>query len=258
MDHADCSDLDFDDALESAGADYYRCLTYGEQDGRVIRLGFLSENSFFGESAVLSRFSSSERRQRTVRSVTEAELCFLTSMDLKEISKQYSELAARLLRFERSGEGMTKKRVARVFGVGDQGKQLLQEYTEQAMEVQSILKSEQKSGMDDIPVSLSEIRNALKAKRGFLRKVLKCLPMYILQLPLPCYVACALVQIKSSGAYTAVPPPLVSGRRYTEKYQDHENQHATNHRLEQKLDQLMAMMIAMQSNRQPTAVDTKS
>ena len=42
------------------------------------RLGFLSEGSFFGEAAVLADESGRELRRRTLRAVTDSELCFIT------------------------------------------------------------------------------------------------------------------------------------------------------------------------------------
>ena len=41
------------------------------------RLGFLAEGAFFGETGVLVDGTGSETRIRTVRAVTECELCFL-------------------------------------------------------------------------------------------------------------------------------------------------------------------------------------
>jgi CRP-like cAMP-binding protein len=61
-------------------------------------LGFLSEGSFFGEAAVLGSGSGSELRSRTVVSVVDSELCFLTSHDMEEMKKRYPELEARLNR----------------------------------------------------------------------------------------------------------------------------------------------------------------
>ena len=49
-----------------------------------VRLGFLSEGSFFGEAAVLAADSSVQAilRTRTVKAVISCELCFLNSRDL--------------------------------------------------------------------------------------------------------------------------------------------------------------------------------
>ena len=55
-------------------------LVSGEEP--TVRLGFLSEGSFFGEAAVLS-LEPSVIRTRTVASVVSSELCFITKKDMK-------------------------------------------------------------------------------------------------------------------------------------------------------------------------------
>ena len=63
-------------------------------------LGFLSEGSFFGEIPVLAEAEpGSEIRTRTVKSVTESELCYLRRDDVKEMMAEYPELKARIQRF---------------------------------------------------------------------------------------------------------------------------------------------------------------
>ena len=51
-----------------------------------VRLGFLSEGAFFGEAPVLGRDESGiELRIRTVRAVTECELCYLSRRDVQQL-----------------------------------------------------------------------------------------------------------------------------------------------------------------------------
>ena len=60
------------------------------------RLGFLSEGSFFGESAVLAAQGGvNSKRARTVRAVTDCELCFISRSALRDVSDEYPELDAR-------------------------------------------------------------------------------------------------------------------------------------------------------------------
>lgn len=67
-------------------------------------LGFLSEGSFFGEIPVLSESEpGSEIRTRTVKAVTESELCYLRRDDVKELMKVYPELQARIMSFAHVG-----------------------------------------------------------------------------------------------------------------------------------------------------------
>ena len=66
---------------------------------------------------MLSNFSGSERRARTVVSVTESELCYLTCDCIREAKEEYPELKARLTRFQ--NVGMSKRRKERVFGAGE-------------------------------------------------------------------------------------------------------------------------------------------
>lgn len=67
------------------------------------RLGFLSEGSFFGESAIMCREKYSQLRTRTVTAVTESELCYLTDEHLLSLVEDYPELHARLNRFHTVG-----------------------------------------------------------------------------------------------------------------------------------------------------------
>ena len=85
------------------------------------RLGFLAEGAFFGEVPVLDHTSGSERRTRTVRSVTDStELCFLTRAKMEELKLAYPELKARMSIFTRSGARsratgkLTRKSLAQV------------------------------------------------------------------------------------------------------------------------------------------------
>jgi CRP-like cAMP-binding protein/Ca2+-binding EF-hand superfamily protein len=60
-------------------------------------LGFLSEGSFFGEIPVLSESEpGSEIRTRTVKAVTESELCYLKRDDVKGLMKLYPALQIRI------------------------------------------------------------------------------------------------------------------------------------------------------------------
>ena len=77
-----------------------------------VRLGFLSEGAFFGEAPVLGMGESgTEIRRRTVRAVTETELCFLSRGAVSELCDDYPELEARLKRFTQSGMGLNAKRL---------------------------------------------------------------------------------------------------------------------------------------------------
>ena len=77
-----------------------------------VRLGFLSEGAFFGEAPVLGMGESgTEIRRRTVRAVTETELCFLSRGAVSELCEDYPELEARLKRFTQSGMGLNAKRL---------------------------------------------------------------------------------------------------------------------------------------------------
>ena len=67
------------------------------------RLGFLAEGAFFGEVPVLDYTSGAERRTRTVKSVTETELCFITRAQMDKMKDRYPELRARMNRFSRTG-----------------------------------------------------------------------------------------------------------------------------------------------------------
>ena len=78
------------------------------------RLGFLSEGSFFGETAILSQ-SPAERRLRTVRAVADCELCYFTREGMKEVCEEYAELGARLQRYRSIGQmRLTKKGMAKL------------------------------------------------------------------------------------------------------------------------------------------------
>jgi CRP-like cAMP-binding protein len=55
-----------------------------------------------------------ELRVRTVRAVTDVELAYLTRDDVHSLKNQYSELKARLLRFERCGTIVDRKTLRRI------------------------------------------------------------------------------------------------------------------------------------------------
>ena len=67
------------------------------------RLGFLSEGAFFGEAAVLADESGRELRRRTLKAVTDSELCYLEREDILSLRQEYPELDARLKRFVNVG-----------------------------------------------------------------------------------------------------------------------------------------------------------
>ena len=78
------------------------------------RLGFLSEGAFFGESPILGfGEAGTETRRRTVKAVTETELCYVTRDSIVEICEAYSELRARLSRFSNAAKPMNAKRLKR-------------------------------------------------------------------------------------------------------------------------------------------------
>lgn len=74
----------------------------GNQEGMTSRLGFLSEGSFFGETAILSE-TGSECRTRTVVAVTDSELIFITRDEVFQLGESFPELEARLRRFMKVG-----------------------------------------------------------------------------------------------------------------------------------------------------------
>ena len=67
-------------------------LVSGEEP--TVRLGFLSEGSFFGEAAVLS-LEPSVIRTRTVASVVSSELCFITKKDMKLLQVRWPATTSR-------------------------------------------------------------------------------------------------------------------------------------------------------------------
>ena len=66
-----------------------------------VRLGFLSDGAFFGETPLLEVASEAERRRRTVTAMTACKLCFITQDALEKIMPKYPELALRLKRCAR-------------------------------------------------------------------------------------------------------------------------------------------------------------
>ena len=72
-------------------------------------LGYLSEGSFFGEIPVLSQDEPEAGvRTRTVKAVTECDLCYVTRAVIRELRDQYPELQARLNRFAQTGAAKRK------------------------------------------------------------------------------------------------------------------------------------------------------
>lgn len=86
------------------------------QETETVRLGFLSEGAFFGEAPVLGWRGEPglELRMRTVRAVTDVELCYITRDDVHELSDQYTELRSRMNRFGNSGRTITKKTLRKI------------------------------------------------------------------------------------------------------------------------------------------------
>jgi CRP-like cAMP-binding protein len=67
-----------------------------------VRLGFLSDGAFFGETPLLEvACSEAERRRRTVTAMTACKLCFITQDAMQNIMPKYPELALRLKRCAR-------------------------------------------------------------------------------------------------------------------------------------------------------------
>jgi len=66
-----------------------------------LRLGFLSDGAFFGETPLLDSSSEAEERRRTVTAVTDSKLCFITKEALEQIKPKYPELALKLKRCAR-------------------------------------------------------------------------------------------------------------------------------------------------------------
>jgi CRP-like cAMP-binding protein len=67
-----------------------------------VRLGFLSDGAFFGETPLLEvACSEAERRRRTVTAMTACKLCFITQDAMQKIMPKYPELALRLKRCAR-------------------------------------------------------------------------------------------------------------------------------------------------------------
>eukprot|EP01046_Picozoa_sp_COSAG06_P066292 COSAG06_NODE_16660_length_988_cov_1.312711_1_plen_284_part_01 len=94
------------------GTEMY-CVIKGEVE--VIQdeeqLGFLPEGSFFGESGLIDDGEGSEIRARTVKAMTECELCFLRRDDLNALRLECPELMVKLRRFARMGERVRPVRV---------------------------------------------------------------------------------------------------------------------------------------------------
>ena len=73
-------------------------------------LGFLSEGSFFGEIPVLADAEpGAEIRTRTVRAVTESELCYLRRDSVKELMKLYPALQIRINHLAQIGTRSRKR-----------------------------------------------------------------------------------------------------------------------------------------------------
>jgi hypothetical protein len=102
------------------------------------RLGFLSDGSFFGEAAVLASARREEMRTRTVRAVTDSELCFLTHDDILTLNAKYPELKARLARFEKVGQmRLTAKNQVKLFGKASGA--LMRSYSQDFRDVREVV-----------------------------------------------------------------------------------------------------------------------
>ena len=88
-------------------------------------LGFLSEGSFFGEIPVLADAEpGAEIRTRTVRAVTESELCYLRREDVKALMKLYPALQIRINHLGQLGVRSRKRsRPTNANGSGAKGSQ---------------------------------------------------------------------------------------------------------------------------------------
>lgn len=76
-----------------------------------VRLGFLSDGAFFGETPLLEvACSEAERRRRTVTAMTACKLCFITQDALHKITPKYPELALRLKRCARFSKRQVNKK----------------------------------------------------------------------------------------------------------------------------------------------------
>ena len=103
-------------AEQTRGKEMYM-LMVGELEvtQRNERLGFLSDGAFFGEVPLLDDSEDSELRQRTVTTMTESKLCFITKENITQLRSRYPELDLRLRRFsrrqnaERNGKQMVAK-----------------------------------------------------------------------------------------------------------------------------------------------------
>eukprot|EP01048_Picozoa_sp_COSAG05_P011647 COSAG05_NODE_1112_length_5856_cov_11.397082_2_plen_976_part_00 len=133
------------------------------------RLGFLSEGAFFGEAPVLGMddTSGSELRLRTVRAVTDSELCFLTKADVHSLYKDYSELKARMKRFGKAGEIVNDKRVRQMNLTRAELETFSKEYKATVKRTCEIRAKENLSVDDYVPVSLMGGVNAIRASNRF-------------------------------------------------------------------------------------------
>ena len=75
------------------------------------RLGFLSEGAFFGEIPLLCEMAGSEIRNRTIKAVTDCELCYLTKGTVRNLQTKYPELDVRIRRFSRTKGRINIKKI---------------------------------------------------------------------------------------------------------------------------------------------------
>ena len=81
-----------------------------------VQLGFLSSGAFFGEAAVVRdpHDGSATLRTRTVRAVTDTELCYLRKEDVHELYDIYPELDARMKRFAAACRALNDKTIKKL------------------------------------------------------------------------------------------------------------------------------------------------
>lgn len=104
------------------------------------RLGFLSDGSFFGEVPVLDESSNGVERTRTVTSVTESNLCYISTASIRKLREHYPELELIFRRFARGG---TKPTTGRTKG----------RKAEQARQIKQALMTEKLDQMASLPMS---------------------------------------------------------------------------------------------------------
>lgn len=94
-------------------------------------LGYLSEGAFFGEVPLLSNYTpGSEIRTRTIESVTESSLCYISRDTISYLRQKYPELDGRLRRFSMVGGRLTAPKKGSL-GLSDAAIRIHQRQTQQ-------------------------------------------------------------------------------------------------------------------------------